>query len=493
MGNSSTLIDAASASFLASDAQMGGARPARQVEAWQWGWLPALSVVGACGLLLVATAYTGARMGMWWSPVLQWAGEIVLFAPLAGRLLSRRPTREERVGLVVVLGVLLYLVRVLFSPLEFKFVDEFQHLRSTQDVLLSHHLFQNNPILPISPLYPGLEIVASALVSLSKLPIFPMGIILIGAARLVMVLGLYLFYEEASKSAWIAGVASMLYMTNAHYQSLAAMFIYEALALPVATLVLFAVARSEDPDSVKRLGMRLTAMLGLVAVVITHHLTGQILVAFLILWSVVAALLRYARRGQSNPGGTAILALVLALTWIAYVAPMTVNYAGGPLLGAIREVIRLILAPEAGAETIRLPGGPLLERVISLAAIGLIVLGLPFGLSQIWRRYRANSLVLALAAGSFGYIGTLALRLSPRGAELTGRAWPFVLLFVAFVLATGIVHSAQGKAPRWLMGGVIVGSTVTLFLGGITSGRPPYWGRLPGPYRVAAFEASVEP
>ena len=35
--------------------------------------------------------------------------------------------------------------------------------------------------------------------------------------------------------------------------------------------------------------------------------------------------------------------------------------------------------------------------------------------------------------------------------------------------------------------------TAVVFVGGITSGWPPFWERLPGPYKVSAFERSVEP
>src|SRR5512142_2266147 len=78
------------------------------VDAPSWGWLPALTFTGSLGILLLALASSLARLNANNAPVFMWAGLIVLFVPIAGRLLSADPTRRERIGLVIVLGLGLY-------------------------------------------------------------------------------------------------------------------------------------------------------------------------------------------------------------------------------------------------------------------------------------------------------------------------------------------------------------------------------------------------
>ena len=57
----------------------------------QWGWFPALSVVGATGIFMVAIADTLARGGVSGAELLFWTGLLVLFVPIAARLLSATP------------------------------------------------------------------------------------------------------------------------------------------------------------------------------------------------------------------------------------------------------------------------------------------------------------------------------------------------------------------------------------------------------------------
>src|SRR5579859_4649796 len=75
-----------------------------------WGWMPALSLVSAYGLLLLALADNGGRTNAPWADLLFWMGLLPLFVPIAARLLFSQPSRRERIGLLVVLGEMLYLV-----------------------------------------------------------------------------------------------------------------------------------------------------------------------------------------------------------------------------------------------------------------------------------------------------------------------------------------------------------------------------------------------
>ncbi len=193
----------------------------------RWGRLPDLSLVIAGGLLLIAEGDTLARQASPWGSILFWIGLLTVYIPVTARLLMPQIARREQVGLLVLLGLALYAVKLMHSPLDFTFADEFAHWRTVNDILQSGHLFQKNPLLPVAHLYPGLANVTDALVRVGRFSIFEAGVLVLAAARIVLILALYLFYEEASRSARIAGLAVLLYMANPNFVFFDAQFAYE--------------------------------------------------------------------------------------------------------------------------------------------------------------------------------------------------------------------------------------------------------------------------
>jgi hypothetical protein len=162
-------------------------------------WLGRLSLIMACALLLVALAYTGSRMEAAWAQPLFWFSYLLLLAPVCLRLALPEVNRKERIGLVVVTGISFYLLKMFYSPLLFTMGDELQHWRTTYDIVQTEQLFQPNAILPVSPFFPGLENVTMALISVSGLSIFAAGALVIGIARVLFALGLFLWLNMDSK------------------------------------------------------------------------------------------------------------------------------------------------------------------------------------------------------------------------------------------------------------------------------------------------------
>ena len=162
-----------------------------------------------------------------WANETFWLGLVVLYLPIALRLLRENVAREERIGLVVVLGVALYLVKILQSPTAFIQFDEFLHVRTATDILEKHHLFARNSLLPVSPLYPGLEIATTAIANLTGLSIFWSGALLLLVARVIFVISLFLLTEIVCGSALVACIASLIYMTHSGFLFFHAMFAYE--------------------------------------------------------------------------------------------------------------------------------------------------------------------------------------------------------------------------------------------------------------------------
>ena len=398
--------------------------------------------------------------------------------------------------LLLLLGVALYLVKVLEYPLYFTFFDEFLHWRTAQDILGSGHLFTPNSLLPVSPFFPGEEIVTDALCKLTGLSVYPAGIFLMGVARLLCMLALYLFFERVSASSRVAGVAALIFVANPHFLFFDAQFAYESLALPLAVTVLFFLVRSLHSAGNERLVLALVACVVLAAVIVTHHVTSYLLVAFLLLWSLCILLVKGKEKGSYLIFSTTIFGLILAATWLATVGILVISYLPPVLGDAIHQAVQLILRQS----TIRplftdATGGvePTWERLAATGSVAMTVLILPFALFWIWRQKRTDPLALALGLVALLYPASLALRITPSGAEPAIRLSPFLFIGLGYVIAEWLIAPHFSWFSDRIRRVVFSLGATLLYVGGIVSGSGPLWARLPGPYLVSADMRSIDP
>jgi hypothetical protein len=459
----------------------------------QWGWLPVLGLVSAAGLLMIALAYSAARNGEAWSLPHFWIGLLVMFVPIAYRLFSAEPEREERIGLLLIIGLALYLVKVMHSPVAFTFSDELIHSMTAREIIATNHLFTENPILPVSPTYPGMEIITAALSSLTGLSIVEAGMLVLGVARLVFILGLYLLYEQISGSEHIASIATIIYMGNANFVFFLAQYSYESLALPMMSIMLFLQTRYDGREHGIKSHIMIVALIA-AAITITHHMTSYALILLLVIGALTAFVIRRGARTRLVIS-VALLVIGLNVAWTIFIGNPTAEYLGPVFEGGINELLQVVRGELIGRELFKSGTGelaPLWERLIGLGSVGLVVLAMPFGLHQLWRRYRGNAPALVMALVGIIYPLTLALRFTSRGWQIANRASEFVFVAVAFVAAVGIVGFWLSQRSNRNLIPVMTVLVTIIFMGGIIAGWPP-WGRLPGPYLVSADTRSVEP
>ncbi len=302
-------------------------------------WCLIITLMNTLGLLCIAYDFTQTRQMGTDISLLLFLGIVLLFAPVVARLLLPATTRNERIYLLCLLGISCYLIKVLTSPLYFSLFDEFLHMRTVNDIINSKHLYGENSILPVSAYYPGLEVVTDALSSLSGLDTFYAGTIIIGVARFIMMLALFLLYEQLLKSHRAASIATIVYITNPHFLMFDAEFSYESLAFPLTVLILVVLIpyqtiairlkelkelllRNDAPEfnaeTLKSLRVDLIRITGIawliiVALAFTHHITSYFLDSVLALWALLYVWMRLAPIYKAGLVRTVLFALGVAL------------------------------------------------------------------------------------------------------------------------------------------------------------------------------------
>jgi hypothetical protein len=465
------------------------------------GRVPELALGMAVATIMVAVAFAGARSSKSWATDLFWVGQVALYAIPAAFLLFRRSLlRAEAFGIALLMPVATFLILAYYSPDQFRFIDEFQHVQTAQTILATHHLFHVNTSLPVSPQYPGLEIITSAVVAITHLSITTSGMIVTGIAHVLVGLCLYFLVLEVFGRPRIAAFAAVIYATGPHYQFFDSYFIYQTIALPFLLLSLLAVVKMMKSEGRVANAWGVVAIAAGAVTVVSHHITSYALVGLLLLFVVVQLFLPRPARSWRVP---VVLLVVAAMVvgWDLGVATATLSY--------IKPIIDSLLGRHGVLPNSRKQGVsgnlPLADTIWEYLSTFLLVVLVLVAAWQAWRaRARdSNALSLGLALGALSIFIVLVVRVaSGDGSELAGRAMSFALIPISIVCAAVIIDRVRQKPdgpkhgdPRLVNVVLAVIGTavlVVLAVGGIAGGWPSYYARLPGPYRVSAYERSVD-
>jgi hypothetical protein len=453
-------------------------------------------VASAAGLLLVALADNRARASVAGAQPLFWAGLLAAYLPLALLALAPGVSRRERVGALVSLTVLLSLVKVLQQPGALTFYDELAHWRSLLDIQRTGRLFTPNPLLGISSSYPGLESATAALAAATGLPAPAAAATVVGAARLVLVLALFLFLERVTGAARPAAAGAVVFASNPRFVFFDDQFAYESMALGLAALVLFLEVRRSE-DGVPRAGTWALLAVCAAALAVTHHATSYLLLAFLVLWALVARVLRRFGGDGRAPTRLAVLIAVVVVLWLGVAARPTFAYLAGGLAPALQQVTAIVQHRGGARHLFQASNGqvqPRWQQALGLGSALLITGALGLGLLRLWRERldrRRQAPLVALALVALAYPATLALHLAPDGAEIANRTSEFVFVGLAAVLALAIDRVWPPRAWEHVRGAAVAGWLSVVFSGGTLVGWPPQL-LLPGPYLVGADSRSID-
>jgi hypothetical protein len=461
-----------------------------------WGWLPMVTLVSALGLVIVACAFTASRAELSWAMPIFWVGYLAVLVPPIARIAIGTASRAEALGTLLVFGLGMFLVKVLYSPIWFSMGDETQHWRTTYDILDSGQLFTRNPILHVSPYYPGLENPATAIISLTGLSIFHGGTLVVGLARVVLIIGLYHVFELVARSRRIASVGTLVYMLGPQFVIFDAQFAYGSLALGICAVVLFCLfehtsaPRMQPMHLVATLGI---ACFGILALTVTHHISSYALAAFLALWTAITYLRKDWSQQREALGWCTVIAIIAGLGWLALIATITIPYLGQPIVSSISKTIALIsgesrprqmFAPVAGKAV------PLWIRLSGFASGGFVLLALPLGWWHTFRKYKHNALAMALLVFSIAHPVIQVIRLTPDGLTTGGRALSYVFWAVGFVVAVGFTHQFENsKWPKLWKGAFVAWASTIVF--GTMAAILSVW-RLPGGLDVDSYMRFIQ-
>jgi hypothetical protein len=437
---------------------------------------PELAFTAAVGVFLCAVANAMSRATESPSPLIYWAGVLVIALPIFYRLTGQDLSARDRLALVCLLGLSLYAVKLVRDAPIFTFSDEFIHAWNSNQISHHHHLFHASPVLEISRWYPGLEGATSALRGLTGLNAFAAGAIVVGAARLLMSSAMFVAFWRVSRSDRIAGIGAALFACNFNYLFWSAQYSYESLALPLLMLVILAVTELDLGPRAARTAWRVLAGIAIAAIVITHHITSYATAGILVAISAASSF-RHRIRNGANPWPLAALAVGLTILWLFVVASATVGYLSPVIGGAVKATIDTAAGEGPsrglfqGTNSVIGPT-PVIARAISLLAVLILFAALPFGLRNVWRRYRAQPMAVIFAIASVAFFGALAMRLAPASWETGNRASEFLFIGLAFVVAC--VGLERWRPPSFpLLGRVLmVGAFAIVLTGGAISGWP---------------------
>ena len=490
-----------------------------------------VAIVGA-GLLMTGVGDALGRTGHQSLVVpLFLAGLTFIFAPCAWRLTGTAATRNERVWVSVILGLGLLASYVFRSPLIFDNFDELAHGATLTRLLDSRTLFQNNPILPVSPFYPGIELVTIATKWLTGLPLLLDQMVVLVLARIVTVLCVFLIVERACHSSRAGGIGALVYVANPEFYSLGAQYGYQTLALAFAVAVVYLLFAVIDATQPKRGGLFALALISIAGMVVSHHVTAWLTIGFLVVWATGLRFIidpprrrakaatvgqipaiedlarsragiasrdeQLARRKKQSRivGLAALVGIVLAAAWIAFLGHVVTGYIGPIIEAGARNVAamvsqlhgnRKLFQNSAGGGTQYWDAALILASTVFFCLIILISL-----YAVIWKKsVRGGRLRYLPAAIAATYPLAMLSNISSDAKDIGSRTTTFIFFGVAVVVG-GWLAGRLLTQRRVIEQMATMGVAIICFLGSTLYGGGPVLALVDGPYIVGAHERSL--
>ena len=402
---------------------------------------------------------------------------------------------------IAILGLYPAIVYRMSDPLVLAGYDEHQHEQSLMNLLLGSGLFAPNPLLRVSPFYPGLEILTAVGIRLTGLPVTLAESLVVLLCRLLLVLMIYHAALLVSPSRRGASLVVAFYAVSTQFYSFNAGFAYQTLALTLGLGGIYLLRRAQLADYAAARRHFFIASLLLIATVITHHATSWMVLVFLIAWAAMS------RKGERKflVRAAVVMAVAVAI-WTAALAPSLAEYFV-PIVSTALQSARSFLAGTSSHHIFGASAGT--PPIAAWEGLVLVVYTLTCTLAALvcaWIMlsrgfHNRDRMLVFLGALNLAFPITDVAHFDPSVGELGNRAATF--LFFPLALSCSLIIQRHPRVirrparrhrpfrPAVLI--VVIAGTAVTYLGGILLGSNPDYTRLPGPYLVSADNRTQDP
>jgi hypothetical protein len=429
--------------------------------------------------------------------LLFWAAMLCPFIILTIVLMAAQPSPMLRGFTVALIGIYPAVCCRMTSPLVADGYDEHLHERTLLDLLHGSGLFAPNPMLPISPYYPGLELFTGVAVRLTGLPVLLVMSLVVLLCRLLLILTIYHAALTVMPSRRAASLVVIFYAASPQFYYFNAQFAYETMALALGLGGLYLLRRAQLYDGPIARQLSHMAILALLATVVTHHITSWLVLGFLMAWAIVTP--RAKRRVLAR--AAVVMAISVAI-WTATLAARLEGYLG-PVFNAAFQQSESILEGGSQGQLFNDSAGtasPQWERLYLIAyALLCTCAALVCGWILLRRAFRdRNGRLGLIGVLDLGYPVTLAAHYVSAAADVGDRASTFFFFPLALSCALVVrsyLQDDRSVTPRRHSAFIVAltGMAAIAYLGGVLLGSGPDWERLPGPYLVSAEARTQDP
>jgi hypothetical protein len=443
-------------------------------------WFVIVGLWSVSGVVLLTLSFALARdnVDLGLARVLLWGALAAIVGPALMRMLAPSASRSERVLLVGLAALLLYWIKLLHEPAALLFADEFAHLANTEQLVRSGTLYGENLLAPVSADYPGLALITAALSELSGIGLFTSALVVVGVAKVMLCVALFLIFERLSGSDRIAAVGALLYGAHASFLFVTAQFSYESLSVPLfAVALLCVVLRREAGDADRRAWTALGCIVA-IALAMTHHLTAYVLIV--LLWAHVCITAWRRPTDVTPPFAMAVTATIAALAWAMVVAGDSASEFDATGVTGV---------PFSAGGRLFADGQPLDDVLLALASVALVALAVVAGVLVARRRSWRDPLAVLLALMAVAALAAYPLRALPAAWEIAHQ--PSTLLFVGVALLAGVagVWFVDGGQRRRIP--AVASAGVIAIAGGAVLGWPAN-ARLPRPFTAEIGGGTIQ-
>ena len=410
--------------------------------------------------------------------------------------MSRRLSDRARVWFTVYMSLALLGTRFVLYPTQFVYHDELIDYRVLLSIQGSAHLFTPNSLLPASPDYPGMEIVAVAIHQLTGLSLHAAGMMVLLIARAIMTIALIRVVQRISKKLTVGCLAALIYATNPQYVFFNSTFAYQSLALPLCFFCVYIFTTRPPPaklrgnPSRRSRGRRggchaspdirrpASRTLGLVPVHAFHQKGRRPLLPFAIVSTAVVAARLWLARSVIVP----------------YISEITRNSIVNVVAFLSGKSSHKFFTDAAGSHS---PAWQIVPSIASVLIIGSTLV--PALWLAIVKRRLLSAAVMVLFTIAAIYPFIPIGHLTAATSEVADRSSGFVFVGLGYLIATWWFRDApfhrHGKASHFTVprdARLLIAGLTICFVGGTIIGSGPDWLHGPGPYLVSAENRSVD-